>query len=142
MKDEQTISSTHDEKVERASESPPRAEHVHDAKERDSIYDIEGRSRTQVTAVFENPLAGIPREQLFEDVDKFCVQYGLQEYQEVFRKGALVSQNPHAAQDLPELNEEEKKFLEREVTHKWSQPWQLYFMACKLSLCPVSLGVS
>ncbi|KAH8435109.1 sugar porter family MFS transporter [Aspergillus melleus] len=141
MKDEHTISSTHDEKVERVSESPPRAEHVHDAKERDSIYDIEGRSRTQVTAVFENPLAGIPREQLFEDVDRFCDQYGLQEYREVFRKGALVSQNPHAAQDLPELNEEEKKFLEREVTHKWSQPWQLYFMASMCSLAAAVQGM-
>lgn len=135
MKDEQISATTHDEKAERVSESPPRTEHIRDAKERDTIYDIEGRSSTQVTAVFENPLAGIPREQLFEDVDNFCSQYGLEEYRETFRKGALISQNPHAAQSLPELTDEEKKILEREVTHKWSQPWQLYFMACEWSKC-------
>jgi hypothetical protein len=33
------------------------------------------------------------------------------------------------AETLPELTEEEREALQRETTHKWSQPWMLYFMA-------------
>jgi hypothetical protein len=29
------------------------------------------------------------------------------------------------------LSAEDKNFLEREHTHKWPQPWQLYFLTCK-----------
>jgi hypothetical protein len=93
------------------------------------------RPANKLNAVFENPLADIPREQLLADVARFCKQYGLEEYEEVFKKGALVSQNPAGAQDLVELSEEEKTVLRREHTHKWSHPWQLYFLASKCGIC-------
>lgn len=92
------------------------------------IYDVEARDRNKLSAIFENPLAGVPRDQLFDDVDRFCQQYNLEEYKELFRKGALVSQNPTAIETLPELKEDEREALRRETTHKWSQPWMLYFM--------------
>ena len=52
--------------------------------------DSDAVPRDKLNAMFENPLAGIPRDQLFADVDKFCNDNGLSEYNEVFRKGALV----------------------------------------------------
>ena len=91
--------------------------------------------RDKLNAMFENPLAGIPREQLFADVDKFCNDNNLSEYQEVFRKGALVAQNPSGAQDLDILNQADKHILEREHTHKWSHPTQLYYLVIMCSLC-------
>jgi hypothetical protein len=33
---------------------------------------------------------------------------------------------------LPELTDSEREALEREHTHKWSQPFQLYFLASEL----------
>lgn len=127
MKDNDAPSSTLHEK----QESPLSNEHAETIKDERGIYDIGERPPNKLSAVFENPLAGVPRERLFEDVERFCRQFGLEEYIDTFKKAALVSQNPAGAQDLLELSEEEKEILRREHTHKWSQPWQLYFMACK-----------
>lgn len=87
--------------------------------------------RDHLNAMFENPLAGIPREQLFADVDEFCNKHNLSDYNEVFRKGALVAQNPSGAQYLDILNQADKHILEREHTHKWSHPRQLYYLVSK-----------
>lgn len=127
MKDNDAPSSTLHEK----QESPPTNEHAETAKDEHGIYDVGERPVNKLNAVFENPLAGVPRERLFEDVERFCKKFGLEEYVDTFKKGALISQNPAGAQDLVELSEEEKEVLRREHTHKWSQPWHLYFMACK-----------
>lgn len=94
------------------------------------VHDIENRTRGGLNTVFENPLAGIPREQLFNDVVEFCQKYDLMDHVETFKKGALISQNPTIATSLPELSDHERNALEREHTHKWSQPWRLYFLAC------------
>lgn len=91
--------------------------------------DLEDRGRDRMNAVFENPLAGIPREQLFKQVEEFCHQWGLMSDLETFKKGALISQAPESATTLPELSDLEREALEREHTHKWSQPFQLYFLA-------------
>ena len=87
--------------------------------------------RDHLNAMFENPLAGKSREQLFADVDEFCNKHNLSEYNELFRKGALVAQNPSGAQDLDILNQADKHILEREHTHKWSHPKQLYYLVSK-----------
>ncbi|GLA79269.1 hypothetical protein AtubIFM56815_000057 [Aspergillus tubingensis] len=109
-------------------ENPASVEHAEKPQQRHDVFDIEGRSGG-LNAVFENPLAGVPREQLLDDVERFCRQYGLEAHLDEFRKGALISQNPQGALDLPDLTEADKETLRREQTHKWSQPWQLYFMA-------------
>lgn len=45
-------------------------------------------------AAFENPLAGLSKEQLFTDVGKVCRESDLMEYLDDFKKGALVAQDP------------------------------------------------
>lgn len=130
MKDEIASSHTLSEKGENGQHSPS-VEHAEQPKEVLDVYDVEGRQRGNLAAVFENPIAGVPREKLFEDVAEFCKTYGLEEHLDIFQKGALISQSPATALDLPELTEEEKEAIRREKTHKWSQPWQLYFMASK-----------
>lgn len=108
-------------------ENPP--SYTHKEETDYGELDLESRGRHHVNAVFENPLAGIPREQLFKQVEEFCHQWGLMSDLETFKKGALVSQAPESATTLPELNDSEREALEREHTHKWSQPFQLYFLA-------------
>lgn len=116
-------------KIERIDESAYPT-FAHKEEKPTGVHDIENRARGSLNAVFENPLAGIPREQLFNDVVEFCQKYGLMDHVETFKKGALISQNPTIATSLPELSDDERNALEREHTHKWSQPWQLYFLAC------------
>jgi hypothetical protein len=92
---------------------------------------IHNRPADNLNVVFENPLANVPRDQLLKDVEEFCQKFNLMEHVDDFRKGALVSQNPAAAMDLTELTDEEKNILLREHTHKWHQPWQLYWLVSK-----------
>ena len=89
--------------------------------------------RSKLNALFENPLAGIPRDQLFQDVDAFCDKFNLTDHREAFRKGALVAQSPHTAQDMDYLDEQDKAVLLREHTNKWDQPKTLYYLVSKYS---------
>ena len=89
----------------------------------------------KLSAAFENPLANIPKEQLLSDVEAFCKQHNLEEYTDEFKRGALVAQSPSEAHTLHELSPDDKVALEREQTHRWSQPWQLYWLASEYTLC-------
>lgn len=109
------------------------------------VADTEVVPRSKLNALFENPLAGISKEQLFEDVDEFCSKFNLMEHNEAFRKGALVAQSPHTAQDMDYLNAQDKAILLREHTHKWDQPKTLYYLVSKYSYFrnhpyPASIG--
>ena len=103
------------------------AQHEEYAKEK-AGYNVEGKGTATSSAILENPLAGVSQEQLIKDVEEFCCKFGLQDNLSSFIKGALISQNPRGAMSLPELTEEDREALQREHTHKWSQPWMLYFL--------------
>lgn len=86
---------------------------------------------TNVTALLKNPLAGFNSEQVLTDVDLFVDEKGLGEYREDFRKGALLARvinTPSGYETIAEITEEEKSVLRREETHRWHQPFQLYFL--------------
>ncbi|KAI0768833.1 hypothetical protein BD413DRAFT_96037 [Trametes elegans] len=85
-----------------------------------------------------NPLTGIPHDQLMEDAAAFAKKHGLDHLEQEFRKGALVAQDPTAFESLTQLDEEDKAVLRRELTHRWDQPWQLYFLVI---LCSLSAAV-
>lgn len=128
------------EETKGKEENPPTFAHAEEKE--DNLPDIESRTSNNKSAVFENPLSGIPREQLFKNVQEFCHKFDLVDDLEVFKKGALISQNPESAIMLPELSDLEKEALIREHTHKWSQPWQLYFLASESTCCPYILSIS
>jgi hypothetical protein len=75
----------------------------------------------------KNPLVGISKEQLLQDVETFAQEFGLVAEVELLKKGALVAQDPRNADALPELDDEDRRVLREEVTHKWRQPRMLYF---------------
>ncbi|KAM3544360.1 hypothetical protein ARSEF1564_002739 [Beauveria bassiana] len=79
-------------------------------------------------AEIKNPLVGIPREDLFARVTAFQQEKGLPEdILPLLKKGALVAQSPAGFEELGDLDEDDKEALRREVTHRWSHPWSLYF---------------
>lgn len=90
------------------------------------------------SARIENPLAGIPKETLFRDVDEFAREADMEELAPLIRKGALVAQDPSGIDSMEELDEDERQALHNEVTHKWRQPAALYFT---IILCSVGAAV-
>lgn len=87
--------------------------------------------QASVAQKLRNPLAGLSEEQVLADVDAWCVEKGLQEHQDAFRKGALVArvgQRDDGFEYVNQLSTEEKDLLRHEIQHRWSQPKMLYFL--------------
>ena len=74
-----------------------------------------------------NPLVGIPRETLLEDVELYARQHNLQAILPDLKKGAIVAQNPKGLDAMDELDESEKRAFQNEAKYKWRQPKILYF---------------
>lgn len=66
----------------------------------------------------QNPLHGIPKATLLSQVDEFTREKGLEEYNAVFRKGALIAQHQASFEDMEELDETDREWLRREFTRK------------------------
>ena len=78
-----------------------------------------------------NPLAGIPRDELFRDVEEFAAEKNLVDIVDLLKKGALAAQSPKDFENISELSAEDKSFLRLEQTKRWKQPWMMYFMTSK-----------
>lgn len=74
----------------------------------------------------KNPLIGIPKAQLLQDIDEFAAQYGVEDVKPWIIKGALVAQSPHHIDNIAELDDEDRRVLREEKTHKWKHPRTLY----------------
>ncbi|RXW19746.1 hypothetical protein EST38_g6115 [Candolleomyces aberdarensis] len=93
-----------------------------------------------VQARIQNPLHGIPRAKLVKHVEEFAKEKGLEDKVELFTKGALIAQNPGEFESMPDLSEEEKEFIRRETTHRWSQSRDLYLTIVICSLAAAVQG--
>lgn len=98
-------------------------------------------SNSNINVKLANPLAGIPQEQLMVDAATFASEYGLGHLEKEFQKGALVAQDPIAFEGLSILSDDDKAILRRELTHRWSQPWELYYLVILCSLAAAVQGV-
>ena len=74
-----------------------------------------------------NPLVGIPKEQLLEDVELFANEGGLTDILPLLRKGALLAQNPGDFSLVEGLEDHERAMVELEITHRWYHPITLYY---------------
>ncbi|KAF2269108.1 MFS sugar transporter-like protein [Lojkania enalia] len=87
--------------------------------------------QASVAALLRNPLAGMTEEAVLADVDTWCVEKGLSEHQDTFRKGALiarVAQRDDGFEYVRQLSQDDKNVLRYEIQHRWSQPFMLYFL--------------
>ncbi|ETN37699.1 uncharacterized protein HMPREF1541_07322 [Cyphellophora europaea CBS 101466] len=108
------------------------------APRKKSFVDVD---ESKLSAAFENPLSGIPRDQLLADVDTFCKDHNLVEFTADFRKGALVAQRPHEVERIAELSDEDREALRREHTHRWSQPFMLWWLVVMCSMAAAVQGM-
>jgi hypothetical protein len=79
----------------------------------------ERNARIAARATLQNALHGIPKAQLFAEVDEFCTSYGLEDHQEIFRKGALLAQRPTEWGSITELDGEDRAAAAYERAHKY-----------------------
>uniref|UniRef100_A0A8H8CPB0 Major facilitator superfamily (MFS) profile domain-containing protein n=1 Tax=Psilocybe cubensis TaxID=181762 RepID=A0A8H8CPB0_PSICU len=86
----------------------------------------------------QNPLHGIPREELLSQVDAFAREYEMQDILEFLQKGALLAQNPRQPESIKELDEKDLEVIRRETSHRWSQPRDLYMTVI---LCSIAAAV-
>lgn len=117
------------------TESPPADDFHTGTRTSGSDSPPDKAARASTAALLRNPLVGLSHDELIKDVDTFTDKYGLTDYREEFRKGALVAQasnRPDGFETITALNEEEKVVLRREINHRWDQPFMLYFLC---SLC-------
>ncbi|KAJ7106524.1 hypothetical protein C8R44DRAFT_885817 [Mycena epipterygia] len=96
---------------------------------------------TSANAKLANPLHGIPREQLLLDVDRFAEENGLKHIVTELRKGALIAQEPLSFETLDLLDDNDRYYLRREITHKYSQTKTLYYMVIMSSLAAAVQGM-
>lgn len=91
-------------------------------------------------ARIKNPLAGIPKRELFAQVEEFAHEKGLVEHIPILRKGALVAQDPDRYDEISgaeKLTDEECEALKNEVEHRWRVPRLLY-----LTIITCSIGAA
>ncbi|KAK5995914.1 Polyol transporter 5 [Cladobotryum mycophilum] len=108
------------------------SEERHESLHHTSHLDATAKKVAELTDNLEgeirNPLKGIPKETLLQNVAAFQREKGLPEdILPLLRKGALVAQNPANYENIDELDESEKHALREEVTNRWKHPWPLYY---------------
>jgi sugar porter (SP) family MFS transporter len=117
--------------------SKPESENLEDSTR--GIFDFDVSQ--SVSGKFENPLAGIPKHRLLQDVEMFCRDHGMMDKLESFQKGALVSQSPTKFREIEELSDEDVAILENEKNHKWDHPYMLYFLTVMCALSAATQGM-
>ncbi|KAI7160226.1 MFS transporter [Hortaea werneckii] len=98
-------------------------------EDQDVVYledDIEAYRHHNRGAQAQNPLAGISPQELEAQVDVFCDKFGFQDHLTVFRKAALVAQNPDKIESIESLTEDDRYWLQLEHTKRWNLPWTMY----------------
>ncbi|KAJ5811687.1 hypothetical protein N7474_007988, partial [Penicillium riverlandense] len=89
-------------------------------------------------AKIQNPLKGIPKEELRAQVERFVSENGLSEHLDFLIKGALVAQAPTDFYNLTEIDGREREALHDEVSRKWHQPRALWFT---IVVCSIGAAV-
>lgn len=74
----------------------------------------------------QNPLAELSVGEMMEDVEHFANENQLNDILPDLKKGALVARDPAGFDSLPDLDDEEKRILRQEITHRWKQTRTLY----------------
>jgi hypothetical protein len=94
-------------------------------------------AKASANTKLKNPLFGLSKAELFEDVEAFAKEKNLEHIIDDLKKCALIAQSPASYESLSELSEHEKELIRREKTHRWSQPFMMYFMTSKFSSCGI-----
>ncbi|KAK4252026.1 hypothetical protein C7999DRAFT_10387 [Corynascus novoguineensis] len=140
-----------EKKNDRSSSSAEQTEIEHDDVPRTAALDGDKKQATggttnerlEVSKKLANPLAGLSAEQLGAMGEDYARLAGLtsDEDMRAFRLGAIIAGDHTQYDQIPELTDREREVLERETTHKWSNPSMLYWVVAICSLCAAVQGM-
>ncbi|KAJ1026592.1 hypothetical protein NDA13_003969 [Ustilago tritici] len=77
-------------------------------------------------STMNNPLTGIPKEELLRQVEVFAQEKGITDELECLKRGVLLAQRPADFQSIEEPSEEEKKAVAHQYARRWSHSLLLY----------------
>ncbi|CAG8919118.1 unnamed protein product [Penicillium salamii] len=80
-----------------------------------------------IAGEIKNPLAGIPHDELMANVTAYATEYDLENILPLLKKGALVAQSPAGIDGLAELDDNDRRIINEEQTHRWKHPFALYY---------------
>lgn len=137
------------EKVPDRSDTPEsRTEIEHDDRPQAGAssekLDEETRKRLEASQKLANPLAGTSQEQLADMGEEYAREAGLTSDEDIraFRIGAMIAGNENKYDTIAELTDHEREILDREETHKWSNPSMLYWVIVSKFIPRPALGLS
>lgn len=65
---------------------------------------------------------GIPKHQLFAEVEQFAKEKGFEDKVDLFKRAAILAQNPKEFEKLEELDEADREVIRRETTRELPLP--------------------
>lgn len=94
--------------------------------------------RMEASSKLENPLAGLSPQRLREMGEEYCRNNDITDEEDIraFRLGAVVAGNMNKFDTVEGLTDHERRLLERETTHKWSNPKKLYWVIASKRMSP------
>jgi hypothetical protein len=132
-----------EKKHERSSSSASGTNVEHDDLPQTSVDGSRGASkneRLEASKKLANPLAGLSSERLGAMGEDYAKLAGLtsDEDMRAFRLGAMIAGDNSQYDQIPELTDSEREALEKETTHKWSNPSMLYWVVISKTQVPSS----
>lgn len=99
--------------------------------------------RHNINAKIANPLASLSHAELAAKGEEYVRLHNIGDDEDIraFRLGAILAQDPNRWSGVEGLTAEEKATLEREISHKWSQPRLLYLVIILCSTCAAVQGM-
>ena len=99
--------------------------------------------RKKGVASLERPLAGKPYEVLRRMGREYAIKNQLGEDEDIraFEIGACLAQDPNKYDRVPGIQPDELEVLQKEITHRWSQPKLMYLIIVLCSTCAAVQGM-
>ncbi|KAF2256823.1 hypothetical protein BU26DRAFT_527085 [Trematosphaeria pertusa] len=133
-----------EEPVEKRETSPDSRIEDRSHKERVAQSAAE-RARRNINAKLANPLQGYSYNELQKMGRAYAYEHALAEKDDVraLEIGACLARDPTNLKHVKEfgVTDEEHAILEKEISHRWSQPWILYLVIILCSTCAAVQGM-
>lgn len=135
-RDSTSDSQTMVEHADRASPSRPHHGEMDEA----------ARKQHEASQRLAHPFAGVSPQELAAKGEAYARKAGLTSEEDLraFRLGAMIAGDDNKYDTISELTDREREVLDRETTHKWSNPGMLYWVVVgqytflKLTISPES----
>ncbi|KAK9369828.1 hypothetical protein V1509DRAFT_562081 [Lipomyces kononenkoae] len=89
-----------------------------------------------------NPLVNLTQEEVIDNAANYARTNGLEQYEELFKKGGLAARNPKSlGVGLPLLTDQDRADLAHESRHRWAQNGTLYSLVVLCSLAAAVQGM-